>query len=302
MINKLIVCQGVPASGKSTWAREFVTGKKDWVIVSRDSIRDSRGDYWIPEQEDYISDIEEFQIRAALKRGLNVIIDATNYNPKTIAKWENISTETGCEIEYKKFEITYKEALERDSKRERPVGKKVLQRFFKMYCPHLYCRMYDDRVIKKGDPDKIPAIICDIDGTIALRRGRSPFDYNKVGEDEFDERMGILLKLFINNHIQILFTSGREDIGNCKMLTEEWLEKHLGPKHKQKMDGGYDKWKLLMRKEGDHRADEIVKKEIYDSEINPFYDVLCVFDDRNKVVDMWRKEGLLCNQVYYGDF
>ena len=30
--------------------------------------------------------------------------------------------------------------------------------------------------------------------------------------------------------------------------------------------------------------------------------VLCVFDDRQKVVDMWRELGLTCMQVDKGDF
>ena len=30
--------------------------------------------------------------------------------------------------------------------------------------------------------------------------------------------------------------------------------------------------------------------------------VLCVFDDRTKVVEMWRKNGLSCFQVSNGDF
>ena len=57
-----------------------------------------------------------------------------------------------------------------------------------------------------------------------------------------------------------------------------------------------------MRKKGDHRKDSIVKKELYEEHIKNRYEVLCVFDDRNQVVDMWREEGLLCCQVYYGDF
>jgi hypothetical protein len=61
-------------------------------------------------------------------------------------------------------------------------------------------------------------------------------------------------------------------------------------------------WELLMRTEGDHRSDDIVKKEIYEKRIAPQYDVVIVFDDRDKVVKMWRDLGLLCGQVYYGDF
>jgi len=301
-MKKLIVCQGVPASGKSTWAREFVTGKTDWVIVNRDSIRDGRGDYWIPEQENYISEVEEFQIKSALNNNLNVIIDATNLNPKTIEKWEKIAKEYNATLEYKLFEIPYKEALERDSKRARPVGKKVIDRFYRMYCPHLMHKLKDNRLIKEPNPDLIPAIICDIDGTVSLRNGRSPFNYSKVKEDTFDPRMKEVLMKFINNHIPILFVSGREDIGDCRKDTEEWIKENLIGQYKEKLSGKDWRWKLIMREKGDHRGDEIVKKELYDRQIKPIFNVLCIFDDRDKVVKMWRDEGLLCCQVYYGDF
>ena len=51
----------------------------------------------------------------AITNDLNVIIDATNLNPKTIEKWEKIAEEDCVEIEYKLFEIPYKEALDVDS-------------------------------------------------------------------------------------------------------------------------------------------------------------------------------------------
>lgn len=132
-MSKVIILQGCPAAGKSTWAREFVKGKKDWVIVNRDAIREGRGDYWIPEQEKFISELEVFHIRKALEYGLNVIIDATNLNPKTLKKWEDIVAELEVEIEYKEFKISYEEAVERDSKRSRPVGEKVIKTFFDKY-------------------------------------------------------------------------------------------------------------------------------------------------------------------------
>jgi hypothetical protein len=57
-----------------------------------------------------------------------------------------------------------------------------------------------------------------------------------------------------------------------------------------------------MRDEGDHRSDEVVKKEIYENYIAPWWDVVCVFEDRNRVVKMWRDIGLLVAQVWDGDF
>jgi hypothetical protein len=60
--------------------------------------------------------------------------------------------------------------------------------------------------------------------------------------------------------------------------------------------------KLFMRKTGDIRSDDIVKREIYETHIKPEWNVVCVLDDRQRVVDMWREIGLTCLQVDYGDF
>jgi predicted kinase len=133
IMSKVIILQGCPASGKSTWAREFVKGKKDWVIVNRDSIREGRGDYWIPEQEKFISELEVFHIRKALEYGLNVIIDATNLNPTTLAKWDTIAKEFSAEVEIKSFDIPLDEAIRRDSERSRSVGEKVIRDFYNRY-------------------------------------------------------------------------------------------------------------------------------------------------------------------------
>lgn len=50
-MSKMIVLQGCPASGKSTWAKEFIKDKPNWVIVSRDEIREGTGKYWVPSRE-----------------------------------------------------------------------------------------------------------------------------------------------------------------------------------------------------------------------------------------------------------
>ena len=58
-----------------------------------------------------------------------------------------------------------------------------------------------------------------------------------------------------------------------------------------------------MRRTGDRRKDSTVKREMYERTVPGTYDVLLVLDDRNQVVDMWRKVlGLPCFQVDYGNF
>ena len=59
---------------------------------------------------------------------------------------------------------------------------------------------------------------------------------------------------------------------------------------------------LYMRKNGDHRPDYIVKKEIYDERIKPYYHINGVFEDRKQCVDMWRSLGLTCYQVADGNY
>lgn len=298
-MNKILVLQGVPASGKSSWAKDFVKDKKDWVIVSRDEIREATGKYWVPEREHYISEVEEFQIKSAIKNNLNVIIDATNLNPNTIQKWTNLSQELSTELEFKKFEIDVETALLRDHDRSKPVGKKVLINFFQKYFPELLTDYYtDNRLTAEYDPSKPDCIICDLDGTLCLHQGRNPYDLTKVKEDKPNEPLLRLLMILNRIPYKVIFVSGREGTKQCGADTYDWLNKYYRNQGERAIY-----WDLLMRKPDDYRPDDVVKEELYHDFIEPFYNVIAVFDDRNKVVQMWRhKLGLLTLQVYEGDF
>ena len=290
-MSKISVLCGPPASGKSTYAREFIKGKTDWVIVNRDSLREGRGEYWVPSQEDYISDLEEFSIRAAIKRNYNVIIDATNLNPKTQEKWRKIAAETKSSIEFKEFFIPYKEALERDKKRERPVGEKVLKNFYLKYYPDKYTEeISDKRYILEQNKSLPKCIVVDIDGTVAIHQGRSPYDLSKVLEDRPNDPLVDLLRV-LSGSVDIIFFSGREGTKQCQEDTAKWINDNVNIPYQ-----------LYMRKEKDYRPDEVIKEELYNEIIKDNYYCIAIFDDRQKVVDKWRSLGLLCCQVYEGDF
>ena len=137
---------------------------------------------------------------------------------------------------------------------------------------------------------KLQAIICDLDGTLAIKGDRHFSDYNKVGEDNICPSVKEVLDKFTSTH-HVLLVSGRENKDYCRSLTEFWLKVYEVPYHD-----------LFMRSFGDFRSDDIVKKEIYDTYIKPFYNVSFVLDDRSKVVKMWRSQGLVCFQVQEGDF
>jgi hypothetical protein len=59
---------------------------------------------------------------------------------------------------------------------------------------------------------------------------------------------------------------------------------------------------LFMRKAGDYRPDDIVKEEILDQMLADGWFPIMVFDDRDRVVAMWRRRGFRCFQVAEGHF
>lgn len=130
----------------------------------------------------------------------------------------------------------------------------------------------------------------DVDGTLALRVSRAPFEWDKVSQDSPNQPVIEVMKALRMQGYQIIYVSGRPE--KTRIDTEAWLLKHCGA------DG-----KLFMRPDGDNRKDSIVKREIFEIAIAPNYEVLSVFDDRSQVVEMWRHElGLTCFQVADGNF
>lgn len=87
----------------------------------------------------------------------------------------------------------------------------------------------------------------------------------------------------------IIITSGRGD--DTKTETVDWLNKHNVP---------FDA--IYMRKAKDYRADNIIKQEIHDMIVAVHGKPDLAIDDRNRVVDMWRANGVRCLQVAPGDF
>jgi hydroxymethylpyrimidine pyrophosphatase-like HAD family hydrolase len=138
------------------------------------------------------------------------------------------------------------------------------------------------------------AIICDLDGTLALLNGRSPYDASTCEQDVLNKPVAdIVRRYLIDKDVKVFFVSGRED--KFKRQTDSFISVHF--KDIPELD-----YRLIMRKSGDYRKDSEIKKEIYDKYIRGKYDVLFVLDDRDQVVKYWRSEGLTCLQVDYGNF
>jgi len=131
--NALIILCGAPASGKSTWGKEFAS-KNDAVYVSTDSIRAEIG---TGEGDQSVSgaafSIAKNRISRALASGKNAIIDATSVNRKSRKDWIDIANQNNAYIIAIAFEVNREELYRRDAQRDRHVGKEIIDRFVDKY-------------------------------------------------------------------------------------------------------------------------------------------------------------------------
>lgn len=280
---RLLITRGLPASGKSTFAKDWASQALDRVIVEKDQIRkDSRlfkdGAYNFRRGDERIVLKERDRlIREALAEGKSVISSDCNLVSAHITRMKEIAGEFGIAPEIVDFTDVPLEVLEqRDREREHPVGKQVIRDMFHKHLKKL-------PTFYKKIKDAPNCIICDIDGTLTTGpEKRSPYDYKRVKLDKLNLATAAILDgmQFIYgregvNSLKVFLFSGRKDI--CRKDTEEWLEKY---------DIEYDG--LFMRAGGDNRSDAILKLELFNTYIRDKYNVLFVLDDRNRVCRMWR--------------
>lgn len=119
-MSKVIICQGIQGSGKSTWALDYVTKEPTKrVRINRDSIRKMLGKYWVLEREELCNRIEDKAIIYAMVRGFEVVIDDMNLNPKTIEHIKELvlNVDSKADIRYNLFNTPLTECVTRVEKR-----------------------------------------------------------------------------------------------------------------------------------------------------------------------------------------
>jgi hypothetical protein len=137
--------------------------------------------------------------------------------------------------------------------------------------------------------EKMKAAIFDLDGTLSLLLTRKPYGEEQARclEDSCREPLAEIARAFDNLGWAILLVSGRFD--TYRRETMQWLNANNIP------------WDCLyMRVAGDQTPDPEVKEAIYLDSIEPYYNVQIVFDDRPRVIRMWRKHGLFVADVGNG--
>lgn len=285
------VTVGLPASGKTTLARQMVEQNPQMLRANRDDLRMMLGGTYFETKpkkrgilEAKVTQAQTAMIEEALGQGRDVICDDTNLDPRVQARFRTLATNAGAEIQFHDLtHVTPQECIKRDLARERSVGSDVIWSFFER---HLAPAPY------QMPPNLRDCIIVDIDGTLAEMDGRSPYEWNRVGEDKPNRLLIDMIDSYAKkiDSPAIIVMSGRD--GSCFGATETWLEHHGVP---------FDR--LFMRAADDTRKDSIVKRELFDRHIRGKFNPILVIDDRQQVVEMWRHElGLTCWQVASGRF
>jgi predicted kinase len=274
--------KGLIASGKSTWASEFLKQNKNYKRVNRDYIRHCLSAYqFTDENEKLVQKVWKQVVKEILESGYNLIVDEMNLNTDT--RNNNISyiksIVPDIEIEIKNFPITLEEAIKRDSFREFKIGEKIIKRTWHKYKNELIEILEESNKPKVVYNPELPdCIISDCDATLSIRWNRSPFDYSKVKDDKLNTPIrDLVLTLLAGTNRKFFIFSGRDD--SCKEDTKIWLNSHaLFPDD------------IIMRRTGDKRADSIVKVELYKEYIEGKYNCLYWLDDRKQVIDALRQE------------
>lgn len=136
---KIILCRGIQGSGKTFWAKQWVLKDPEHrVRFNNDDIRNMLGKYWVTSREHLVSDIKKDFIVSAMEFGYDIVVDNMNFNPKEIEYYENLVDSTlgymNCySLEYKDFFIPLEVCIERNSKRENPIGEEVIRKTYERY-------------------------------------------------------------------------------------------------------------------------------------------------------------------------
>lgn len=292
----MTITVGIQGSGKSTWAKREAKVRANTVRVNRDDLRAmlgfaSRSDH---ESEAYVSKLHDGIIEETLRRGKNIIVDNMNLRMRYLRELVTIGKRHNAIIVFQDFtDVPLATCIARDALRsEKVIGAEEITRTYNTYVKN-YHRDYDallrmdvsdpneELKLQLADPSLPPAIIIDVDGTVAINTGRSPFEWDRVGEDTPNANViDLIVRMALADSysdLTFIFLSGRDEV--CYDATRTWLANNV-----------VEPDLLYMRPRGDMRKDALVKKELVVEHIAGRFRVLAAIDDRKQVIDMWRNE------------
>lgn len=277
---RITILSGLPASGKSTKAKEMLK-EGNCVRVNKDLLRTMlHFDKFSGNNEKLTVNTQVAIVKEILSTSSkNVIIDDTNLNKKVVDRWNEVANEHNTTCEYIFIDTPVEECVARDASRPDMVGKSVIINMARTYGLYPFDRK---------------EIIVDIDGTLADISHRKHFVLSEpkkwkeffelCGEDKpRDDVYAKVMEMKFEHDADIILVSGRPE--EYRKTTEEWLDKH-----------SIQYTTLIMRPSGDSRPDTVIKENI----LNKFFkkeNIVMAFDDRPRIIRMWESHGIKVEDV-----
>ena len=294
------IMRGLPASGKSTAALKMVADSGGQTRrVNLDALRlmldNNDGSVRLGKaHEEVVLAVQDAAILAAVDAGFDVVADNTHLVSRLPNRYKRLLATRDVRFEVVDFtDVPVEECIRRDAARDRSVGEAVIRDMAKRLKgrPFTAEKLNERPVIEPyvPNPALANAVLCDIDGTLAIHDGRGPYDLEQCETDLLNYEVARILALCDRADDYIILLSGRQS--EYREHTERWLARY---------GVVYDE--LWMRPVGDRRADDIVKAELFDAHVRHRFNARLVLDDRDRVVALWRRLGLPCWQVNYGNF
>jgi predicted kinase len=309
MPGHLIIARGYSGSGKTTWALEFVEGwNTKAVAISRDEIRTNvfgvEGKTVLSDKEEKrVTKIQQEFVRAALRLDKIVVVHDTNLVLRYARQWANIAEDEDAQFTVQEFHTPVEECIARNEGRilNNRVPEEVIRKQAKRWpfpwpevTPKPRTTQDDGPAPYVPDESLPPAIIVDLDGTLAILGDRNPYDAARCGEDTLDPTVDTIANWAWQNGYHVIFLSGRKE--TYREQTEAWLGAHEWVPRGISVHGPF------MRGANDGRPDFVVKAELFDKHVRGRFNVKFALDDRDQVVRLWRDMGIKTLQVADGNF
>lgn len=303
---RVVALRGLPGSGKTTIASTAVRAAIPGTVIriNNDDLAAmlyAGTTVMTPDSAALLAELRQTTLSAALSQPhiRLILIDNTNLSEKTLRALEKITHAHGAQFDVDDtlLAVPVEECRTRDAARTSPVGEQVITRMardaarLRPWKPTPNPSAVLNHVIPYTNDPLLPScVIVDIDGTLAQITDRSPYDWTRVSSDTPNTAVVNLVRDLIDAGEHIIVFSGRD--GSCEADTRAWLDTHVAPN-----------LQLYLRPTGDTRPDAVIKLELFNAHIAGRYHVRFVLDDRNQVVDLWRRKlGLPTFQVADGDF
>ncbi|PVZ14153.1 AAA family ATPase [Actinomycetospora cinnamomea] len=290
----LHLTRGLPASGKSTWARALVASRRPGSIlrVNRDDLRRSMADpaYSTPVDavERRISAAEWQLVRSTLLAGVDVVVDATNLRAAVARRWLALAEACGACWHVEDVVADLEECIRRDAARNGPehVGEDTLRDLHARYLDPVTGRPAPlappPRLSSAGGapyrpvPGTPSAVLVVVEGVLAQA---DPPDPDHPEDVPVAAAVEVLAALAAAGHRVVALSARPEEE---RAAVTSWLARRVPVP----VDT------VLLRPPGRRRGEDAVALGLFDAHVRDRYTVVAVVEGRPRRAARWRGLGL----------